>query len=127
MYLCNLKSIDFLDVTFNLAENNYKPYRKPNNKPLYLNVHSNHPPSVIKQLPMSIEKRISDTSSDKKVFDQSIHIYKEALKESGFKNNLTYVEAMKIHLIKKEKEKDNMVQSSTFIEYKDKHRKNIVC
>ena len=28
---CNLKSVDFLDVTFDLTKNIYKPYRKPNN------------------------------------------------------------------------------------------------
>ena len=29
---CNLKSEDFLDLTFDLYNNLYKPYRKPNNK-----------------------------------------------------------------------------------------------
>ena len=28
---CNLKSVDFLDVTFYLVNNIYKPYHKPNN------------------------------------------------------------------------------------------------
>ena len=40
---CNLKSVDFLDVTFDLINDIYKPYYKPNNKPLYINKHSNHP------------------------------------------------------------------------------------
>ena len=44
----NLKSLDFLDVTFNLVNDIYKPYRKPNNKPLYINKHSNHPPNILK-------------------------------------------------------------------------------
>ena len=30
---CNLKSVDFLDLTFDLVNDIYKPYRKPNNKP----------------------------------------------------------------------------------------------
>ena len=34
--LCNLKSVDFLEVTFDLCNNLYKPYRKPNNKPIYI-------------------------------------------------------------------------------------------
>ena len=55
---CNLKSEDFLDVTFDLLNEIYKPYRKPNNKPLYINKHSSHPPNILKQLPKSIEKRI---------------------------------------------------------------------
>ena len=44
----NLKLLDFLDVTFNLVNDIYKPYRKPNNKPLYVNKHSNHPPNILK-------------------------------------------------------------------------------
>ena len=65
----NLKSVDFLDVTFDLHNNLYKSYRKPNNKPIYINKHSNHPPNVLKQLPKSIAKRILDTSSSKDIFD----------------------------------------------------------
>ena len=52
---CNLKLVDFLDVTFNLVNEIYKPYRKPNNKPLYINKHSNHPPNILKQHPKSSE------------------------------------------------------------------------
>ena len=58
----NLIQIDFLAVTLNLNSNKYWPFRKPNDQPLYLNVHSNHPPMVIKQIPAMIEKRISTNS-----------------------------------------------------------------
>ena len=54
---CNLKSVEFLDVTFDLYNNLYKPYRKPNNKPIYINKQSNHPPNALKQLSKSIAKR----------------------------------------------------------------------
>ena len=54
---CNLKSVDFLDVTFDLYNNLYKPYREPNDNPIYINKQSNHPPNVLKQLPKSIAKR----------------------------------------------------------------------
>ena len=30
----NLKIVDYLDITFNLNDSSYKPYNKPNNKPL---------------------------------------------------------------------------------------------
>ncbi len=43
----------FLDVTFDPNNGKFKPYRKPNDDPLYINRHSNHPPSIIKQLPTS--------------------------------------------------------------------------
>ena len=55
----NLHVVNFLDVTFDLNNGKFKPYRKPNDDPLYINRHSNHPPSIIKQLPTSINKRIS--------------------------------------------------------------------
>ena len=57
-----------LGVTFDLCNNLYKPYRKPNNKPIYINKQPNHPPNVLKQLSKSIAKRISDTSSKKDIF-----------------------------------------------------------
>ena len=42
----SLKATDFLDVTLDLKNNKYYPYRKPNNPPLYINANSNHPPNV---------------------------------------------------------------------------------
>ena len=53
---CNLIVTDFLDVTFDLKSGTYYPYRKPNNELLYINKHSNHPPSIIKQIPSMISK-----------------------------------------------------------------------
>ena len=67
----------------------YKLYRKPNDKPIYINKQYNHPPNVLKQLPKSIAKRISDTSS-KDIFDKSTSIYQNTLCESGFKEELKY-------------------------------------
>ena len=40
----NLHVVNFLDVTFDLSTGKHKPYRKPNDDPLYINKHSNHPP-----------------------------------------------------------------------------------
>ena len=62
----NLIETDFLDVTFNLATGKFFPYRKPNNIPLCINVKSNHPPSIIKDLPKMINKRLSDLSCNKR-------------------------------------------------------------
>ena len=58
---CNLKSVDFLDVTFDLVKDINKPYPKSKNKPLYLNKHANYPLNILKQLPKSIEKHKSET------------------------------------------------------------------
>ncbi|PFX24427.1 hypothetical protein AWC38_SpisGene10980 [Stylophora pistillata] len=39
----NLKIVNYLDVTFNLNNGTFYPYRKPNNQPLCINAKSNHP------------------------------------------------------------------------------------
>ena len=51
---CNLIVTDFLDVTFDLKSATYYTYRKPNNELLYIYKHSNHPPSIINQIPSMI-------------------------------------------------------------------------
>ena len=86
----NLKAVNFLDVTFDLRNESYKPYRKPNDNPLYINASSNHPPSIIKQLPKNISKRISEISSSKEIFDEAAPYYNNALKASGYKKRITY-------------------------------------
>ena len=52
----NLKSVDYLDITLNLTNGRFQPYRKPNDEPLYINTKSNHPPTVIKQIPAAINR-----------------------------------------------------------------------
>ena len=71
-----------------LSNNTYKFYQKPNDEPLYIKKHSNHPPSLLRQLPKSISKRISEISSNEEIFKQSPPIYKKALKGSGFNQKL---------------------------------------
>ena len=87
----NLKTVDFLDVIFDLNKNIYKPFRKPNNSPIYMNKNSNHSPNILKQLPNSIAKRISETSSSEQIFNKSIKIDSKALKESGFTDEPKYL------------------------------------
>ena len=57
-------------MTFDLDKNVYEPFCKENNKTICINKHSNHPRSIAKPLPESIEKRISETSSNKDIFDE---------------------------------------------------------
>ena len=80
----DLRIVNFLDVQFNLNNGTYQPYRKPDNTPVYINKKSNHPPVVLKQLPKSIAKRISDISFDENIFCNSIPIYSEVLKKKWF-------------------------------------------
>ena len=60
----NLKAVNFLDVTLNLATAKYQPYNKPDNNPLYISILSNHPPNIIKNLPGNISKRINTLPAD---------------------------------------------------------------
>ena len=51
---CNLKIVDYLDITFDLTTGLFKPYSKTNNFPRYVNVKSNHPPCILKEIPKSV-------------------------------------------------------------------------
>ena len=84
----NLKSVDYLDVTLDLETGNTRPYRKPNDTPLYINTHSTHPPTVIKYIPQAIEKRISSLSSNDGAFRQAAPMYNEALKKSSYSTEI---------------------------------------
>ena len=87
----NLHAVNFLDVTFDLASTKHRPYRKPNDDPLYIHKHSNHPPSILRQLPVSINKRISTLSSDKETFQDAAPTYQTALGHSNFAHKLEYM------------------------------------
>ena len=78
-------------MAFDLDKNIYKPYQKPNNSPNYINKNWNHPPNILKQLLKSIAKCISETSSSEEIFNKSIKIYSQALKESGFTDEVKYL------------------------------------
>ena len=82
--------MNFLDVTLNLQEETFSPYRKPNNDPLYVDSRSNHPPSIIKHIPEAINKRISTLSSDQTSFNLSIQLIQNALRRSNYNTTLQY-------------------------------------
>ena len=86
----NLKAVNFLDVTLNLTTGKYQPYNKPDNNPLYINILSNHPPNIIKNLPGNISKRINNLSQDKATFNKSKDLYNNALAESAFEHKIAF-------------------------------------
>ena len=79
-----------MDVTFDLKSGTYYPYRKENNELLYIHKQSNHPLSIITQIPSMISKRISDISCDSDHFNKAAPDYNTALKKSGFNENIKY-------------------------------------
>lgn len=102
----NMKRVNFLDVKLDLENNKYTPYRKPNDVPLYVHRHSNHPPSVIKQLPMSINRRLNSISSNKEEFDREKEEYQKALSKSGYKHILEHNAVPKDTIDQAEKKKN---------------------
>ena len=83
---------NFLDVTFNFNDGTYKPFMKENNTPLYVHKHSNHPPSILKNIPDAINKRLCSISSDNTLFNEASKQYKQALTKSGYNYDFTYTQ-----------------------------------
>ena len=73
----------------------WSEHRKPNDRPLYVHRQSNHPPCIIKNLPAAISRRLTDISSDREAFKEASPLYENALKESGYNDDLDYIESRK--------------------------------
>ena len=67
----NKKIVNFLDVTLDLNKGTHQSYLKPGNKPLYVYSESNHPPSITKNIPVAVNKRLNELSSNKDAFDEN--------------------------------------------------------
>ena len=50
----HLRSVDFLDVPFNMKQETYTPNRKPNNDPICIHKYSNYPQNTLRDLSKSI-------------------------------------------------------------------------
>ena len=91
----NLKVADFLDVTLHLATRSFYPFRMPIDRPIYIHKLSNHPLNIIKNLPASISRCLTDISSDKASFADAKPLYDNALKAGGFSEEGEYLEERK--------------------------------
>ena len=72
---------DFLDLSFDLKNGKYGPYRKENNEIKYIRSDSNHPKTIIKQIPNMISTRLSNRSYNEEEFAKISKPYNEALKK----------------------------------------------
>ena len=88
----NLKIVNYVDfqLTFNLKDSTFRPYRKPDDQIQYIHTESNHPPNIIKHIPASIDTRLSNLSSTEIIFRQSTTHYENNLRQSGYNKKLTY-------------------------------------
>ena len=74
----------------NLKNSTYHPYLKDNNKIIYVNTESNHPASIIKQLPKSIQLRLLHLLANEEIFKNSVTPCNEALTKAGYKHQMRY-------------------------------------
>ena len=86
----NTTKVNFLDVTLDLRSGKFYPYIKEGNIPLYVHQESNHLPSILRNIPESINKRLLEISSDKESFDSAKGVYQEALDKSGYHHKLSF-------------------------------------
>ena len=105
----SLQIVQYLDAEFDLKSGQYRPFRKPNSDPLYINCSSNHPVTVLQQVPDSIARRLSDISSSPEVFQQALPEYENALRSSGFTSKLKYSERDPSQLQSKRRRKRNIL------------------
>ena len=90
-----MNKVDHLDISMNMEKGIYQPYKKPNDNVRYVNVESNHPSKVIKQIPIGINKRLRNISCNEEEFNKVRPIYQKALMDSGHKYKLKYEEQEK--------------------------------
>ena len=86
----NITKTDFLDVFFDLETNTYKPYRKKNETPVYINIKSNHPTNIKRELPKMIANRVSNLSCNEEVFNIESIPYQEALRAAGYPQKINF-------------------------------------
>ena len=105
----NLFKVDFLDVTLDLQNETYKPFRKPNDNPSYIDKHSNHPPHVKDNLPKAVNKRLCELSSSEEIYNSSKKDYENALKKSGYAKEIKYKKTEESERKKKKTRSRNVI------------------
>ena len=86
----NKETANFLDVTLDLVSGSYKPYMKPNKKLMYVHQQIIVPPHCKRTSQTLMFKLISNISSSKEMFNESILRYQKALEESEYDFKLIF-------------------------------------
>ena len=89
--LANQKVVEFLDVKLDLENESYGPFIKPGDKPIYVNSESNHPPAILKNIPLAVNRRLSNISSSKEIFDRAAPVFQNELNRAGYSHKLEFV------------------------------------
>ena len=109
-----LVKTDFLDVTLNLRNDMYEPYRKPRSETIYVHKKSNHPNYIVKQIPNTINDRLTRLSRNEFAFNNAKENYQEALTKAGYEHELKFERSNSDDEKKKKKRK------------KKRKRKNVI-
>ena len=88
----NLEEADSLDVFLNQRNGTHQPYKKTNDRLLYLHSLSSDPQNIIKLIANSIQERPSKNSSNEDTFNTTKCECEDALKKSGFEVDFKYTE-----------------------------------
>ena len=80
-----------LDAWSSAVQRGQKCSSPTHQNPSYINVNSNHPKNIIKQIPKAVNLRIGKLSANEKIFKESSKRYIDALKNSGFKEDFRYL------------------------------------
>ena len=97
----NSSIVNFLDITLNISNGQYFPYRKTNDTIKYINKHSNHPRSILDNLAGNISIRLSSLSANREVFNNISPPYNEVLARSGFTEKIHYLPSSRNNRSKK--------------------------
>ena len=93
-----MKIVNYLDVTLKLNDGSYRPFKKLNEETNYL-----------KQLPKSIEKRLSSLSSSKEIFEETTSYYEQYISNCGYKEKVNDRDPTPPNLITKRKRQRNIL------------------
>ena len=87
----NLKEVNFLNVTFNLVNETFRPYKNPMTNCCIFTPHLTILHKFSSNFPTSaVNERLSHNSSDEVAFNSTKFKYEDALKKSGYEVNLKY-------------------------------------
>ena len=68
----------------------YGPYMKPNDTPVYVDAGSNHPVKVLENIPRGMNRRLSSISANSEIFERAAPVYRALLDKSGYKFKLNF-------------------------------------
>ena len=79
-----------------MSTGTHRVFTKSNNTLLYVDVNSNHPKSVLRNIPLGVQKRLSELSSSEEVFNQTAPQYQEALERGALLKNTLFEILLKL-------------------------------